>query len=357
MLKNKLIALKLLVKELFKRVNLLILNKNTINIGYIGGHGVDNLGDDVMYFAIKESVPKYNVLTFQTIGVEKFLCLFGLSGKKYFKLIVLGGGTLINEMWFNKVKRSLNFDIPIVALGTGVGSCGLEQSHEINFSNWTDVLNKFKFIGVRGEMSQNRLEGINVYSDVVGDLALLLSTDKLNDSYTKKIGLNLMDIPEYNKYWESVIPTLLKLKENGWEFVPLVMNPNDLIYTQEFFRKIGLEISIDVLKSNDEFVIKTNQLAFSMCVRLHGSVLSVCNNIPTILFGYRDKCKDFMNSVDLIDFYIDLEYSKFNEDLINLKIDNLIDKGENLKIRNVLLSKVLFYKNKISEVFNLNINN
>ena len=51
-------------------------------------------------------------------------------------------------------------------------------------------------------------------------------------------------------------------------------------------------------------------MAFTICVRLHASVLSLCNNIPTILFGYRDKCEDFMSSMDLNEYYIDLNQEK-----------------------------------------------
>jgi polysaccharide pyruvyl transferase WcaK-like protein len=355
MLKNKLFALKLFAKEFFKRIVLLIFNKKEKNIGYIGGHGFKNLGDDVMYFAMQRSFPKYNIVTFQTVGVEKLLSIFGLSGKKFFKLIVFGGGTLINEMWFNKVERSLGFNLPIIALGTGVGSCGLEQSHQINFSNWTNVLNKFRFVGVRGLQSQNRLDGINVRSNIVGDLALLLSTEEPKKAFKKRIGLNLMDIPEYNKYWEAVIPTLLELKAKGWEFEPLVMNPNDLIYTKEFFKKLHLEMEIDVLESFDQFVIKSNELAFTICVRLHGSVLSVCDNIPTILFGYRDKCKDFMYSVDLDDYYIDLDTDKADELAVNEKIYALVNKDKNNQHRNTILNKALYYKNKITDALHSNL--
>jgi polysaccharide pyruvyl transferase WcaK-like protein len=355
MLKNKMYALNVFLKEFCKRFFLKLTGKK-INIGYIGGHGVANLGDDVMYFALKKSIPNYNVLTFQTIGVEKLLCFFGLSGNSFFKLIVLGGGTLINDMWFNKVERSLNFKVPVIALGTGVGSCGLEQSRAIDFSNWTKVLNQFKFVGVRGEMSKNRLISTGVNSSVVGDLALLLAIKAPQKSIKKVIGINLMDIAEYNEYWEAMIPELLKLKEEGWGFEPLVMNPNDLKYTSRFFEKLGISNKIEIIASDDEFKLKTNELTFTICVRLHGSVLSLCNNVPTVLFGYRDKCKDFMSSVDLTEFYIDLDDNNLNKLNYALdKIELLKDVKINKNIRSKVLEKALFYKKELLNMLNLNI--
>lgn len=52
---------------------------------------------------------------------------------------------------------------------------------------------------------------------------------------------------------------------------------------------------------------RPKQIYFSVCVRLQGAVLSLCAGTPVILLGYRDKCEDFMHSVESIDTYVDLQ--------------------------------------------------
>lgn len=347
-IKHKVRAVEIFFKEFVNRFQF-YFNKKKL-VGYIGGHGVKNLGDDVMYYALEKSVLPYKVVTFQTIGVEKLLSAFGLSGKKFFKLLVLGGGTLINDMWRNKVGRSLQFGIPLISLGTGVGSCGVEQSETVDFSSWKDILNKFESVNVRGYLSKTRLESIDVPSTVTGDLALLLATGQLKNTYSKKIGLNLMDIPLYNQFWEAIIPILIDLQAEGWQYEALVINPKDLIYTRSYFEKLGLkQHSIKLINSYEGFIQASENLAFTICVRLHGSVLSLCANVPTILFGYRDKCEDFMSSIDLADFYVNLNLLDKDFKIAD-KISTLKQADQQIAIREKIFNNTNEYKSRLFQV-------
>lgn len=317
-------ALMIFIREFFIRSSFYIHRRKAI--GYIGGHGANNLGDDVMFYALKNNLFQNELITFQTVGIEKLLYKAGLSGVKFFKLLILGGGTLINDMWYDKVSRSLQLGIPVISLGTGVGSCGIEQFEEVDVSPWRGVLQNFLTVNVRGELSKSRLNNIGVNSVVSGDLALLLANEKINNSYDKKIGLNLMDIAKYNHYWEAILPLLSDLNREGWKFESLIINPNDLAYTKYYFEKLGVESNeFRAIKDYNEFLEASERLIFTICVRLHGSVLSLCNNIPTILFGYRDKCDDFMTSMDMKDYYIDVNQElnsfKMGEAILALKND------------------------------------
>ncbi|WP_029035325.1 polysaccharide pyruvyl transferase family protein [Salinimicrobium terrae] len=348
LIKNKITAGKILALEIRKRLPLKRSTKS--NIGYIGGHGVRNLGDDAMFNAFKENIPEYNVITLQSIGVEKALSIVGLSGKSFFEKFILGGGTLINEMWFDKVKRSLSFDVPLISLGTGVGSCGIEQPYETRFSFWREVLQQFQFVGVRGNMSRRRLKEIDVDSEVVGDLALLLGDSDIKKEYEKLIILNLMDIQEYNHFWEKMIPHLKSYLKEGWDIKPLIINPNDLPYTKRYFNELGLSEPMAVTETYNSFEQAVKGAALCISVRLHSGVLSLCYNIPTILIGYRDKCEDFMDSLDLMHSYVSVEKEiTLKEFSILEKVDNLLDKDKNIEERQKISKKVNFYKEKLQK--------
>ena len=174
MIKSKIKSFLLLIKLFFER--LLILSKLKNNYAYIGGHGFKNYGDDVMFYLLKEYCDTsfgFNIITIHSYGIERILMFFKLSGPKFFKKIVLGGGTLINDMWYQKVQDLQRLNIPMIALGTGVGSCGLEQNSIVKIDKWGNLLRKFEFVGVRGEISLNRIKGFNINAKITGDLALL----------------------------------------------------------------------------------------------------------------------------------------------------------------------------------------
>lgn len=350
---NKLIALRMFLSEAIKRKNLRRSSNKKQNIGYIGGHGVDNLGDDVMYYALRKHLPGFNILTFQTVGVEKALAKFNLSGNHYFEKLVLGGGTLINDVWLDKVRRSLDLNIPIFALGTGVGSCGIEQETKVQFQNWNAVLEVFQYVGVRGELSKKRLLEIGVNSDISGDLALLLAEDKISYNTEKRIVLNLMDIPEYNVYWEKYIPEFKAMIEKGWIIQPMVINPIDLEYTRSYFKKLGLYDPIHTTLNYDKFRSQITGAQFSVNVRLHASVLSLCTNTPSILLGYRDKCHDFMQSLNLLDYYIAVEDELNNNEFsLNDKINSLKSVESNNILREKIAKETSVYKDKLLIVLN-----
>ena len=50
--------------------------------------------------------------------------------------------------------------------------------------------------------------------------------------------------------------------------------------------------------------------AFNICVRLHAAVLSTCAGVPPVSFGYREKCLDFMQSMSLQDWHMDLSTAR-----------------------------------------------
>lgn len=348
MIKNKLIALNILFSSFFRRLKL--VGDKTKYIAYIGGHGHDNYGDDVMFNILAKYLNNegYKLITIHSYGIEKTLKYFRLSGPAFFEKIILGGGTLINDMWYYKVESLINLDVPIISLGTGVGSCGLEQNKHIDFLKWESVLNAFEEVNVRGSISKERLLTIGVESNIVGDLALLNGKNEVNKASRKKIVLNLMNIKEYNGFWESLIPKLKSLAENGWEIKPLILNPIDYDYTKAYFEKLNIKSDFSLVKDERGFIDIIDSASFSICVRLHGAVLTTLENIPTILFGYRDKCLDFMASIEQERFYLNVDSLSKEQFHIDELLKELMEVDSNFTVRKKISTKILNHKNSIT---------
>tara|TARA_R110002033_G_C3896269_1_gene239481 strand:+ start:7518 stop:8585 length:1068 start_codon:yes stop_codon:yes gene_type:complete len=348
MINNKIIALKILFTSFFRRLKLVGAKKKYI--AYIGGHGHDNYGDDVMFNILSKYLDGegYKLITIHSYGIEKALKYFRLSGPSFFEKIILGGGTLINDMWFYKVESLINLDVPIVSLGTGVGSCGLEQNKHIDFLKWESVLNTFEEVNVRGAISKERLLTIGVKSNIVGDLALLNGKSEIIKASRKKIVLNLMNIKEYNDFWESLIPKIKSLAENGWEVIPLILNPIDYDYTKTYFEKLNIKSDFSLVKDERQFLDIIDGASFSICVRLHGAVLTTLENIPTILFGYRDKCLDFMGSIEQERFYLNVDSLSKEQFHIDELLEELMDFDSNFKVRKTINTEILKHKKNIT---------
>lgn len=339
--------MRILVYSFLKRLKLVL--GPTKFIAYIGGHGHDNYGDDVMFNILERHLKdeNYKLITIHSYGIEKVLKYFNLSGSAFFERIILGGGTLINDMWFYKVESLLNLKVPMVSLGTGVGSCGLEQNKKIDFLKWKLVLNDFEEINVRGAISKERLLSIGINSNIIGDLALLNGKTRVIKPEKKKIVLNLIDIKEYNDFWESLIPKIKLLIEDGWEIIPLVLNPIDYEYTKSYFEKLNIKGDFTLVRDENHFLNIISGARFSICVRLHGAVLTAIENIPTILFGYRDKCLDFMGSIDQKRFCLNVDNISKDEFDIDELLLELIDVESNFKIRNRINTEILKHKKNI----------
>jgi polysaccharide pyruvyl transferase WcaK-like protein len=69
---------------------------------------------------------------------------------------------------------------------------------------------------------------------------------------------------------------------------------------------LGENVTIPVLATAEEFFRTVQGCRFTIAVRLHASVLSCCAGVPPLMLGYRDKCLDFMESMDLADWHVSL---------------------------------------------------
>jgi len=49
----------------------------------------------------------------------------------------------------------------------------------------------------------------------------------------------------------------------------------------------------------DEFFARVGPARLNIAVRLHGAILGCCAGVPPLILGYRDKCRDFADSLYL----------------------------------------------------------
>ena len=299
--------------KLIYRLGLLVVRRLCVRmsvkqpiVGYVGGHFCGNLGDELMFECFIDQLHPAVVETLDTPRVEELLSKLGLSGAAYFHRFILGGGTLINPIWQGKVDRLSKMGVPMVAIGTGVGSCGKEQRGDVSFSGWKPVLSRFDSVCLRGPISVHRLKSIGLDGgQMCGDVALsLFEKVELNPS-ANRIAINVLKEPMTDDSLRGIVALVIpELKRRGFVIDAWVLNEEDIAYTRELLGEHADRVFI--MKTHQDIIDAAKDVRFSICTRLHASVFSATRSVPTILLAYRDKCLDFMQSVGLEGSCVDL---------------------------------------------------
>lgn len=324
-------------------------------LGYIGGQGDANLGDEAMLDAAQRLLPKAQLIPIGFPRQEKRLEKWGLSGKRYFNSVILGGGTLINEyIWAEQVQTALRQGLPLWSLGTGVGSCGFGHSEQVNLRVWKALLPDFQKIGVRGPLSQRSLQQIGIERvQVIGDLALSLAQERaVSPSRMPCFALNTTAPParardqgDYSALQEME-ETLCELVRQGWQPIPIAMHRDDVAPLRQLLERVGQSsLPIPILQNAEQFFQRVQECHFTLAVRLHTAVLSCCVGVPPLMLGYRNKCLDFMLSMDLEDWHIGLEHAEPGEILTRTRA--LVNQAESL--RPLILQRALHWKQRLAD--------
>jgi len=288
-------------------------------IGYIGWIGQANLGDEAMYAASRRLLAGRAVTAFRGARQEQILRRIGLSGRSVIDLVLLGGGTLINPGYLAIARRTLELGLPITTFGTGVGSPGFAAPPAVDLVGWQHVLNQFLSIGVRGPESKRSLEEIGVHRvEVIGDPALSLADDlRVPTSKRPKLAINLA-IPPGGRYGEGECAPYRAVAQiakawltQGNEIVLVSLGTGDHDALAALLSDIDrTDIAIhDCTNSVTHFLDLIRGSHLLIGVRLHAAVLACCAGVPPILFSYRDKCRDFMLSMDLGENLVGLDPS------------------------------------------------
>ncbi len=340
--------------------------KSVINIAsgnslspYIGFVGYSNLGDELIFEAYKQLFPQAKFIVFGKGAwlLEKNISFF----KSDLPYAALGGGTLINEgeLWLQLTEKLLDRGVPVFCFGTGVSELITQKS---TLDRWIKALNEFKFVGVRGPLSNKVLCDAGFkHATVLGDTALSLAPSLLiKKRQNGIIGINYghtsSDLPSHisQNYRLELVKLIRKLIVDGQKIVLLPVWSNDLPTNQSLVEEIDnpncqLKCSY---KSYREYSDAIQKCDIFIGQKLHSTIVALMNGVPSIMIDYHSKCADFMESVELREY--DIKISDFSMKLIIQKIQELRDKYT--FVTSHIESKILEYKklqSKTAEKLNI----
>jgi hypothetical protein len=264
---------------------------------YIGWAGHHNLGDEVMLDVIRSLFPWADIETTGEPG----------------KLLILGGGTLINRSSY--LKQVIERDSPSVercVFGTGVASpdyWGLLEEPE----TWVRWLSTCVYVGVRGPHSYERLRswGFQGELEVSGDSALLIERPRV-DTVPGRVVI----APVWTKglLWggsdEAVVKTLASAvtswRKEGREVVALASKPDDDGQILQISREAG-NTPLAFVQGYLDHAKAIETIASADVVvgeRLHACVIAAAVGTPFVPIEYRPKLRDFAASVGVEDLVI-----------------------------------------------------
>ncbi len=283
-------------------------------IGYIGWLGHGNLGDEAMRAAAERLLGR-RVEPLLSAPRERVLAAVGASGARAFSAVILGGGTLINEGRLALVEDCLARGVPLVALGTGVGSAGLSAAEERLDPRWVAALARFRGVGVRGPISAGKLAAAGFAgASVVGDLALALTPEEPAAGWGGGhylLNLAPARLDEDRVRLEAVEAAFAEavgeLAGKGLEPIPVAFDPADHAALSALLERAGRPgTTIEAPADFAGYRLLAGRARFALGVRLHSAVFAAACGVPPLLIGYRDKCRDFAESVGLGGSVVDL---------------------------------------------------
>jgi polysaccharide pyruvyl transferase WcaK-like protein len=284
-------------------------------LAYVGGHGVQNLGDDALFEAAQRVLDGCHVATFRYPRRESRLARLGLSGPRYFRHFILGGGTFINDYGLPVVRTALQQGLSAWTLGTGVGSAGFNMRRRPDLTEWRALLRDFRAVGVRGPLSKATLDALGVpHAEVVGDLALMLARQApLPPVLPRRFAVNITLPPPQEREGypyerlEGLERAIRHFVAREWTPVFVSMHVNDDAPLRRLMAAVGRsEEPLHHPTTAEEYLELVGPCTLTLATRLHAAVLSCCAGTPALSLGYREKCLDFMASLGLEAWHVDL---------------------------------------------------
>jgi hypothetical protein len=300
---------------LVARERLSLLRERGQRVAYAGGQGWRNLGDDALFEAAQRLLEGVCLVSFRYPRHEERFAHLGLSGRSYFQLFVLGGGTFINSYGLGTVRAALRQGLPAWTLGTGVGSAGFNMSRRPDLAEWRALLRDFQALGVRGPHSKALLEDLGVpHAKVIGDLALVLAREApMRPVEPRRFAVNLVLPPLHEREGfayerlEGLERAIRYFVARGWEPLFVAMHEHDVEALDRLKAAVGrAEDPTHSPRTAEEYMDLVGPCTLTLATRLHAAVLSCCAGTPPLSLGYREKCLDFMSSLGLEAWHVDL---------------------------------------------------
>jgi len=302
-------------------------------INYVGWLGHENIGDQALYVSVQKSFNMYRLVPY--------------IGNQYSQILLVGGGTLLpNDVTMVKPSK-YNY-----VFGAGVKNPSYWGVRHIHFD--PRVLErlksfKFRFLGVRGNISRDLLKTWGINSEVIGDPCLSLKANadvKRND---KKIAISIgSDGLVWGGDEERALRQIAKvckiLKKDGYHPILIPFWRNNL----QVINRLSMAENIHVF--NNWFDIKSVLNLIASCKiligeKLHSLVFSAAAYTPFICLEYRPKCFDFAETVGYAKHCIRTD--KITAERIMMMFEGLINNWQ--EMHNELVTKVNMYRKKQKE--------
>lgn len=324
-----------------------------MKIGLIGWNGKLNVGDDAMTSVIISYLKSKNPnAEFSILGEEKYLAKYTdlpeeknwISGFPFINFltntrglgrltrqylfplifasnkdaIILGGGSIIhregNSLRLIKLLTEIRNKNPKVKIGAvGVSLGPFENDRQITLAQ--KILNLLDFTVVRDDRSFELLKKFDTKFEPIKapDLAFLLPVvRKMNldrkTSGQKTLGLSLRIgyvTPEVIKMMTAAAANAVQ--NEGFSKIKIfnfceLKGQKDSVPTERLINAFSPELreKTEIVDFNFDPVVFYEELAscdFTVCMRLHASILSYCVRTPFAIVPYRPKCSDFGKQV------------------------------------------------------------
>lgn len=285
---------------------------------YIGWTGHHNLGDEVMLETVRELLPWADLSTEDDPG----------------RLLVLGGGTLINRSSY--LRKVMSLDTPRMercVLGTGVANpdyWGVLEDPDA----WRRWLSSCVYVGVRGPYSYDRLRswGFEGNLEISGDSALLIERPPV-----ERVPGRLVLAPIWTKgrLWggsDDAVAAAMAAAVQAWiregrEVIALSSNPDDDGQILQIIDEAGTGLFPFVRGYLDTPSAIETFASAEVVVgeRLHACVIAAAVGTPFVPIEYRPKLRDFAASVGVEDLVIRTD--ELNQGVLVDHVDAAVDRG------------------------------
>jgi len=336
--------------EYFKK----ILHSRPPRLVYVGGwYGQKNLGDEALVKAYQNIFRRYSLVFFPK-GRGRLISYlsrhFGFA-----KCAVLAGGTLINrQIPLNSFKRCQDLYPNFFVFGTGVANPYFWN----RYSEWKDTLNQWKtvlencvYVGVRGPLSAEILDGIGIKADVIGDPVITFCDEQIlseDGILPNSVGFNIGQ--SYGRMWgdeatikEQYIRLARIVKKAGWKIRWFIVFPEDRNITMQVARASETENEVyEVYQNPKTFIDLVRPLSVFVGMKLHSVVLATCAFVPSIMLEYRPKCLDYMMSIQ--QEACTVRTDRFRAEQVWDIINTLNE--ERLRLTCLLQKKITYLRNK-----------
>ncbi len=270
----------------------------TPGVSYIGWLGRQNFGDEIMLRAVRELLPEARV------GYEIPSA----------KLLLLGGGTLINRMtYLESLRRHDSPRVERVVFGSGVADpefWGITEP----IDQWIDFLDSCTYVGVRGPRSKAILRewGYKGDLEILGDPGL-----SVQPTGSVVVDEDLVVIsPAFaggelwgesdQRVFTAIADLVAGLRAEGRPIAYVSCYPGDDRFIMDIMRRSGTVDSEYVAAYADQEAGMELLARAGVVVaeRLHAAVISAAEGTPFVGIEYRPKIMDFARSVEQEDMVI-----------------------------------------------------